>query len=81
MVPNSREGNLFDTVLESNKVLSCFQEKPMANTYVTVDKKIIETIIEYLLYLADDDEKTTIEATQNEKLIGFEPILSEDDEI
>jgi hypothetical protein len=67
--------------LESNTALSCFQEMPVASTEITVDKKIIETIIEDLLYLADDDEETSIQATKKEKLIGFEPMHNEDDEI
>ena len=67
--------------MESNPALSCFQEKPVASTEITVDKKIIETIIEDLLYLADDDEETTNETAKKEKLIGFEPIHNEDDEI
>ena len=46
-----------------------------------MDKKIIERIIEDLFYLADDDEETTIEVTKSEKLIGFEPMHNEDDEI
>ena len=71
----------FDTALESNTALSCFQEKPIVSTEITVDKKIIETIIEDLLYLADDDEEITIEATKKEKLIGFAPMHNEDDEI
>ena len=54
----------FYSALESNTALSCFQEKPIASTEITVDKKIIETIIEDLLYLADEDEETTIEATK-----------------
>ena len=45
-----------------------------------MDKKIIQTIIEHLLYTTDDDEGTTIEAIQKEKLIGFEPIHNENDE-
>ena len=53
----------FDTALESNTALSCFQEKPIVSTEITVDKKIIETIIEDLFYLADDDKEITIEAT------------------
>jgi hypothetical protein len=53
----------FDSALESNTALSCFQEKPITSTEITVDKKIIEIIIEDLSYLADDDEETTIEAT------------------
>ena len=71
----------FNSALESNTALSCFQEKPVASTEITVDKKIIETIIEDLLYLADDDEETTNETAKKEKLIGFEPIHNEDDEI
>ena len=39
-----------DTALESNTALSCFQEKPIVSTDITVDKKIIEKIIEDLLY-------------------------------
>ena len=78
---NSREENIFNSALESNTALSCFQEKPVASTEITVDKKIIETIIEDLLYLADDDEETSIQATKKEKLIGFEPMQNEDDEI
>ena len=70
-----------DTALESNTALSCFQEKPIVSTEITVGKKIIETIIEDLLYLVDDDEEITIEATKKEKLIGFEPMHNEDDEI
>jgi 5'-deoxynucleotidase YfbR-like HD superfamily hydrolase len=70
----------FDSALESNTALSCFQEKPVASTEITVDKKIIETIIEDLLYLADGDDKTTIQA-KNEKLIGFELVHNEDDKI
>ena len=31
---------------------------------ITVHKKIIETILEDLLYLADDEEETTLEATK-----------------
>ena len=54
----------FDSALESNTALSCFQEKSVASTEIAVDKKIIETIIEDLLYLADDDEETTIQATK-----------------
>ena len=46
-----------------------------------MDKKIIETVIEDLLYLAYDDEGTTIEATKKEKLIGFEPTHNEDDKV
>ena len=57
----------FDTALESKTTLSCFQEKPVASTEITVNKKIIETIIEDLLYLAHDDEETTIQATKKEK--------------
>ena len=53
----------FGTALESNTALSCFQEKPIVSTEITVDKKIIETIIEDLFYLADDDKEITIEAT------------------
>ena len=41
----------------------------------------IEIIIEDLLYLADDDEETSTQATKKEKLIGFEPMHNEDDEI
>jgi hypothetical protein len=67
--------------LESNTALSCFQEKPIASAEITVDKKIIETIIEDLLYLADGDEETTIEATKKEKLIGFKPLHNEHDKI
>ena len=33
-------------------------------TEITVEKKNIETIIEDLLYLADDEEEITIEATK-----------------
>ena len=80
-VLNSREENIFNSALESNTALSCFQEKPVASTEITVDKKIIETIIEDLLYLADDDEETSIQATKKEKLIRFEPMHNEDDEI
>jgi hypothetical protein len=47
----------------------------------TVRKKIIETILEDLLYLADDEEETKLEATKKEKLIEFEPMHNEDDEI
>ena len=71
----------FNSALESNTALSYFQEKSIANTEITVDKEIIETIIEGLLYLADDDEGSTIEATRKENLIGFEPMHNEDDEI
>ena len=63
-VLNSREENIFYSALESNTALSRFQEKPIASTEITVDKKIIEIVIEDLLYLADDDEETTIEATK-----------------
>jgi hypothetical protein len=80
-VLSSREENIFDTALESNTALSCFQEKPVASTEITVDKKIIKKIIEDLLYLADGDEETTIEAAKKEKLIRFEPMHNEDDEI
>ena len=37
--------------------------------------------MEDLLHLTDDDEETTIEATKKEKLIEFEPLYHEDDEI
>ena len=46
-----------------------------------MDKKIIEAIIEDLLFLADDDKETSIQATKKEKLIGFERMQNEDDEI
>ena len=58
----------FDFALESNTALSCFQENPITSTDITVDKKIIETIIENLLYLADDDEETTIQAIKKRKV-------------
>jgi hypothetical protein len=64
----------FDTALDSNTTLSCFQEKTIASTEIAVDKKIIEKSVEDLLYLADDDEEATIEAAKKEKLIGFEPM-------
>jgi hypothetical protein len=76
------ERNIFsDSALEANTALSCFQEKTIASTEITVHKKIIETIIEDLLYLADDEEDTSIQATKNEKLIGFKPMHNEDNEI
>ena len=59
----------FDSALENNTALSCFQEKPVASTEkITVDKKIIEAIIEDLLYFTDDGEETTIEATQKREV-------------
>ena len=70
-----------DSPLECNTALSHFQGKPVVSAEITVDKKIIDTIFEDLLYLADDDEETKIEATEKEKLIGFEPIHNEDDEM
>jgi Mg/Co/Ni transporter MgtE len=71
----------FYSALESNTALRCFQEKPITSTEIIVEKKIIETIIEDFLYLADDDEETIFEATKKEKLIEFEPMHNEDDEI
>ena len=80
-VLNSREEIFFDSALESNTALSCFQQKSIASLEISVDKLIIETIIEDLLYLADDNEETKLEATIKEKFIAFEPMHNEDDQI
>jgi hypothetical protein len=56
---------IFFILLWSHTAVSCFQEKPVASTKITVDKKIIEKIIEDLLYLDNnDDDETTLEATK-----------------
>ena len=38
---------------------------------ITVHKKIIETILEDLLYLADDEEETTLEATKKRSWLNL----------
>ena len=46
-----------------------------------MDKDILETITEDLLYFAEEDDTMEIQPSQKQDIIGFEPILDENEEI
>jgi hypothetical protein len=72
----------FDTVLESNTDTSTnvFDIPTIETKEITVEKEIIEVIVDDLLCLADEDEEQIVQADKLEDILGFEPINDDDDD-
>lgn len=77
----SQKKTFFDAALEAKPALSYFKGPDVEKSEIYVDKDILETIIEDLLYFAEEDDTMEIEPSQKQDVIGFEAIHDENDEI
>ena len=71
---------LFKSALDAKPGVSYFKQPGVDKCEVHVEKSIFETIIEDLLYFAEDDD-IEIEPARKKDIIGFEPIHDDNDEI
>lgn len=71
----------FESALECNTDLSIYKVSSAERREITAEKEIVETILEDLLYLAEDDQEEIIQVDRKRDLIGYEAIHSDDDEI
>ena len=76
----SQKQCFFKAALDAKPGVSYFKQPGADKCEVHVEKSIFETIIEDLLYVAEDDD-IEIETAQKKDIIGFEPIHDENDEI
>ena len=66
----------------SKHALLCQElEASVGTKEITVETEIIETIIEDLLYLAEDDDEAVVERERKRDIIGFDPVHNDQDEI
>ena len=71
----------FESALKANTTLSYFEETSIERREVIVEKEIIDTIIENLLYCSNDDEDVEIESARKKDFIGFELVSDDDDQV
>jgi hypothetical protein len=48
---------------------------------ITIERDVIEVIIEHILYFSDDEDQQNIQSDKEKNLIGFEPMTTDYDEV
>ena len=71
----------FDTALSVNSEKTYFELNQCKSKESTIEKDIIEVIIEDILYFSDDEDQQNIQSDRKKDLIGFEPMTTDDDEV
>jgi hypothetical protein len=71
----------FDTALSVNSEKTYFKLNQRKRKEITIEKDIIEVIIEDVLYFSDDEDQQNIQSDKKKVLIGFEPMTTDDDEV
>ena len=76
----SQKQCFFKAALDATPGMNYFKQPGVDKCEVHVEKSIFETIIEDLLYFAEDDDME-IKPAQKKDIIGFEPIHGDKDEV
>jgi hypothetical protein len=71
----------FDTTLAVNSEKTYFELNQCERKEITIEKDIIEVIIEDILYFSDDEDQQNIQSDKKKDLIGFELLTTDDNEV
>jgi hypothetical protein len=78
---SARKKTYFDTALAVNSEKTYFELNQRKRKEITIEKDIIEVVIEEILNFSDDEDQQNIQSDKKKDLIGFEPMTTDDDEV